>query len=157
MNKQVSDHAGWSSRLPRNWASEHVTEALCKTDLEGGNATWTLKLNSSGGAGPFYGIRPAAELRIPSGATCAISLDIEFLEAASVKSMHLVLREWTLDGKYTYQVHKTIAQDPGPHHQMLHLTVRDQGRLVHPVVQFEAAGFPSSVSFAIGKLSFLEL
>ncbi len=142
---ELSD-TGWSSRLPRNWASEHVSEALCKTDLESGDPTWRVKLSATGGSGPFYGIRPATELRIPSGATCAISLDIEVLDATSVKSTHLVLREWTLDGKHTFQVHKTMPQDSGPHQQVLYLTVRDEGRLVHPVIQFEAADFPSSVS-----------
>ncbi len=153
---ELSD-TGWSSRLPRNWASEHVSEALCKTDLESGDATWRVKLSATGGSGPFYGIRPATELRIPSGATCAISLDIEFLDATSVQSVHLVLREWTLDGKYTYQVQKSVPQDSGLRHQVLHLTVRDEGRLVHPVIQFEAAEFPSSVSFAISSLSFWEV
>lgn len=140
------------SRLPANWASEHLDDITCSRAAVNGDDLLRIEITPADKV-RFYGLRPTSELSISPGHTACLGLTLAAERPANIRAF-LVLREWDHKGTFLYQVQKAIQLTQQLRPFAAYLTVRDPERIVQPALLFEREGSQSArVSFLIGNVS----
>lgn len=145
---------GREGGLPEGWALEGVSScSVLGVASENGSDVLGLRLASEEPT-KFFGIQLHDYMAVPIGSTARTTIHGRLPHFLGIRRVHLVLREWIEHEQCCYQTQKVWDPHAFPDQGVsVYLTVRDAGRLVQPVLQFEAVSGAASVVVSFTTVS----